>query len=89
MAISKRKNIFSFFFDSFRKILCKSSKNHACKQYADDTKLMAAIQSMTEVAQLQSDINTQVYWCKILHICESNPQHPYSMPHMYLWQKWM
>ncbi len=30
----------------------------ACKQYVNDTKLLSAIQSLTDIAQLKTDIDT-------------------------------
>ncbi len=40
--------------------------NHPCKQYANDTKLLAAIRNLTDIEKLQADINTIVkgldYW---------------------------
>jgi ribonuclease P/MRP protein subunit RPP40 len=35
--------------------------NHLCKQYADDTKLLAAIRNLTYIEKLQADISTLVY----------------------------
>jgi ribonuclease P/MRP protein subunit RPP40 len=64
---------------------------HSCKQYADDTKLLATMDHLSEIVSFQAAIDTIVRWskvwlmrlneekCKMMHIGEKNVKHPYSI----------